>query len=142
MKKISVLFLFFLFSFQGVQAQISAGVYQNAQTTQIGIGSNPEKQLFGELRLLAGDVYNRYFGAEIIGQYTIRKSENYNLSGGIMVGLDDFENGKVGIPILLSLKPFENVRNFAFVLEATPYYMPELLYFRGNIGIRYTFGSN
>jgi hypothetical protein len=146
MKRFIILILFFAIYCPSIKAQISAGLYQNTLTTQVAIGTDPEKQIFGELRILAGDMAHHYFGAELLGQYNFKKSENYNLSGGLMVGLDEQGvgnvHGKVGLPILLSIKPFEATRNFAFVLEATPYYRPELLYFRGNIGLRYTFGKD
>ncbi len=145
MKRHFLLGIFLLLGYGSIQAQISAGLYLNTVSPQVAIGTDPEKEFFGEVRILAGDMVQHYFGAELLGQYNFKKSEVYNFSGGLMVGLDEQRpsnvQGKVGLPVLLSIKPFEATRNFAFVLEATPYYRPDLIYFRGNIGLRYTFGK-
>jgi hypothetical protein len=48
---------------------------------------------------------------------------------------------RVGLPVLLAIKPIESHRAFAILLEATPLYNG-VLGLRGNMGIRYTIGSN
>lgn len=123
------------------QAQITAGVYSNGILTQVGFGTNPEKKLFGEGRIFAGDFINNFFGVEVLGQYNLKQSEWHNLSGGLMLGY--YERGedgiRLGLPVLLAIKPIENHRAFAVILEATPFYNGGLA-LRGNMGIRYTIG--
>ena len=123
-------------------SQITAGVYSNGIFTQVGIGTDPEKKFFGEGRLFAGDFFNDFFGVEVLGQYNLKQSEWHNLSGGLMLGYyERVDDGiRVGLPVLLAIKPIENHRAFAVILEATPFYNGGLA-LRGNMGIRYTIGN-
>lgn len=122
-------------------AQVTAGVYSNGILSQIGIGSDPEKKFFGEGRILAGDIYNRYLAVEAIGQYNFIQSDWHNVSGGLMLGYDEYmDRARIGLPVLLAIKPIEAHRNLALVLEASPIYNGDIA-LRGNMGIRYTIGN-
>lgn len=122
-------------------AQVTAGIYTNGFLTQIGVGTNPEENFFGELRLFAGDDYNNFFGIEALGQYNFKRSDWHNISGGLMLGTYEYEEGlRVGLPVLLAIKPIQAHRNFSVMLEATPLYK-ESWALRGSMGIRYTIGS-
>ncbi|WP_200975516.1 hypothetical protein [Echinicola sp. 20G] len=126
-------------------AQVTTGIYTNANFTQIGIGSNPENKFFVEGRLSAGDFYVRGFGLEAICQYNFYRSDWYNVSGGLMVGFSEYEETeKYGVPFLLSIKPIQENRKLAILLEATPLLSPTAGYLvvRGNFGVRYTLGKN
>lgn len=122
-------------------AQITAGLYTNGVLSQVGIGSNPEKKFFGEGRLLAGDYLNRFLGIEAIGQYNFKRSEWHNISGGIMAGYDEMHDVRVGLPVLLTLKPIQNHRKLAIILEATPMYN-NYFALRGNFGLKYTISAD
>ena len=121
-------------------SQVTAGIYSNGILTQIGIGTDPEKKFFGEGRLFAGDYINNFLGIEALGQYNLKQSDWHNISGGLMLGYYDYTEGiRVGLPVLLAIKPIESHRNFAIIMEATPTYAEDLA-LRGNLGIRYTIG--
>jgi len=135
----AVLFIFTLFH---AQAQMTVGVYNGTFYSHLGIGSNPENKFFAEGRLFAGDFINPFFGIEGIGQYNFIASEWYNLSAGLMLGYSEFDEGRVGVHSMLSIKPLENHRNLALILEATPFYSDFDFTLRANIGIRYTLGRN
>lgn len=120
-------------------SQVTAGIYSNGILTQIGVGTDPEKKVFGEGRLFAGDYINNFFGIEVLGQYNLKQSDWHNISGGLMLGYSEYLGAIAGIPVLLAVKPIQNHRNFAIVMEATPLYV-ETLALRGNLGIRYTIG--
>lgn len=130
------------FTIHFTHAQVTAGVYSSGILTQIGIGSDPENKFFGEGRLFAGDYINNFFGFEALGQYNLKQSDWHNISGGLMLGYYDYVEGvRVGLPVLLAIKPIETHRNFAIILEATPMYN-EGLALRGNLGLRYTIGNS
>lgn len=133
-------FILFILTLSHTQAQMTVGVYKGTFYSQLGIGSNPENKFFAEGRLFAGDFLNPLFGIEGIGQYNFVRSSWYNLSGGLMLGYSEFDEGRVGLHSMLSIKPLENHRNLALVLEATPFYSDFDFTLRANIGIRYMLG--
>jgi hypothetical protein len=121
--------------------QVTVGVYSNGILTQIGIGTDPERKFFGEGRIFAGDYINNFLGVEALGQYNLKYSEWHNISAGLMVGYYDYVEGiRIGIPVLLAIKPVESHRNFSVILEATPMYTASFA-LRGNLGVRYTIGN-
>lgn len=124
-------------SIQFSNAQVSAGLYTNGILSQVAIGSNPEKQFFAEGRLLAGDILNKAYGVEAIGQYNFKRSDWHNISGGLMLGYHEIDDFRVGVPVLLTLKPIQNHKQFAFILEATPLFNGDIA-LRGNFGLKYT----
>jgi xanthine/uracil/vitamin C permease (AzgA family) len=121
------------------QAQVHVGIYHSATTGQIGVGTNNEKKIFGELRLFATDRLNLDFGLEVIGNYNFSTSETLNIHGGLMLGYYGVE--AVGIPLGITIKPFQELRNFGILLEATPYVLGGSFYFRSNLGLRYRFNK-
>lgn len=131
-----------LVSIQVMNAQVTVGVYKGSFYSQLGIGSNPENKIFAEGRLFAGDFLKPLFGIEGIGQYNLIQSDWYNLSGGLMLGYHQFDEGRVGLHGMLSIKPLERHRNLAIILEATPFYSDFDFTLRANIGIRYTLERN
>lgn len=138
MKKTFLAFLFLFTCVQFSNAQLTAGLYKTNHFTYVGIGTNPEQKFFGEARVFAGDITYRYFGIEGIAQYNFVTTDWYNFSGGIMAGYHEFDEGRVGFPFLLSIKPIQAHKNLALVMEATPLFTGAV-HFRGNLGIRYFF---
>jgi len=135
--------ILFIIVFSQVEAQVTVGVYKGNFYSQLGIGTNPDKKFYGEGRLFAGDFVNPFLGIEGIGQYNFIRSDWYNFSGGILLGYSEFEDGKVGLQSMLSIKPIEGHRNLAIILEAAPFYSGyETFALRANLGIRYTFIKN
>ncbi|KEO73276.1 hypothetical protein [Anditalea andensis] len=131
-----------LLSIQMSNAQVTVGVYHGSFYSQLGIGSNPENKFFAEGRLFAGDILNSFFGIEGIGQYNFISSDWYNLSAGIMLGYNEYDEGQYGLHGMVSVKPIENHRNLAIIMEATPFRSFETFNLRANLGVRYTFGRN
>jgi hypothetical protein len=119
------------------EAQVSVGIYQNGVFSYLGVGTDPEEKYFGEARLFAGDVVNNYFGAELIGQRNFKQTDWYNFSAGLMVGYHEFDEGRVGLPALFTIKPIQKNRNFSLILEATPFVSYSSVHLRANVGIRY-----
>ncbi|EON77959.1 glycyl-tRNA synthetase [Lunatimonas lonarensis] len=133
--------IFFCFLTMGIgltaKAQVSVGVYKSSVFTHLGVGTDPEKKYFGEVRLFAGDWLNNYFGAEVLGQRNFSQTEWYNFSAGLMVGYHEFNEGMVGIPAFFSIKPLQANTNLSLVLEATPFVAYSSVHLRGSIGVRY-----
>nr|MBI1231228.1 hypothetical protein [Cytophagales bacterium] len=118
-------------------AQVSVGIYQSGVFTYAGVGSNPEKRYFGEARLFAGDLLNNFFGIEVLGQRNFKRTDWYNFSAGLMIGYHEFDEARLGVPALFTIKPIQVNRNLAIILEATPFLSYGSVYLRGNLGIRY-----
>lgn len=119
------------------KAQVSVGIYQSGLFTHLGVGTDPEKKHFGELRLFAGDWINNFFGAELIGQRNFKQTDWYNFSAGVMVGYHEFDEGRIGLPAFFTIKPIQANKNLSLILEATPFVAYSSVYLRGSIGIRY-----
>jgi hypothetical protein len=119
------------------KAQVSVGIYKSGSFTYVGVGTDPEKKHFGELRIFAGDWPNNMFGAELIGQRNFKQTDWYNISAGLMVGYHEFNDSKVGLPAFFTIKPIQANKNLSLILEATPFLVYSSLYLRGNLGIRY-----
>jgi hypothetical protein len=62
----------FFYAFQ-TQAQVHVGIYHAGVLSQIGVGTDIDKKLFGEARFLAGDVVNFVLGVEAMGHYNIKR---------------------------------------------------------------------
>ena len=118
-------------------AQVSVGIYQSGIFTHLGVGTNPEKKHFGELRLFAGDFMNNFFGAELIGQRNFKQSDWFNFSAGLMIGYHEFDDGRIGLPAFFTIKPIQANKNVSLILEATPFFAYSAVNLRGSIGIRY-----
>ncbi|WP_186757376.1 outer membrane insertion C- signal [Echinicola salinicaeni] len=147
MKKFLLLSLTaFLFLQHKSIAQISAGIYQLSSNTYLAVGSDPDKKMFGEARLGVGhdlDIEGT-FG------YNFVQKQEVNFYSGFHLGVDghhyhdDHHHGHnhfyLGIPLGVLIKPFPSVRNFGFLLEASPIFGNHLEnYLRGGIGLKYTF---
>lgn len=118
-------------------AQVSVGIYQSGFFTHLGVGTDPEKKHFGELRLFAGDWINNFFGAELIGQRNFKQTDWYNFSAGLMIGYNELTESMVGLPSYFTIKPIQANQNFSLILEATPFVADNSVSLRGNLGIRY-----
>jgi hypothetical protein len=124
-------------------AQISAGLNLQSSETFVTIGTNPDRQLFGEGRIgTGGDI-----GIELMGGYNVIQKQDVNFYFGLGLGLDDDrKNGKnddddfyIAIPFGLLVKPFAK-DNFGIVLEAAPVFADHRGdYFRAGFGFKYTF---
>lgn len=118
-----------------------AGVYQSGLVGQVGIGTDIEKKHFGELRFGANDVLESRFGIEGHFNRNIHQSDWFNFHTGLMLGYYFYGEVRFGIPVGFTIKPIENHRNFAILMEATPNVFTSSMYFnlRANLGVRYTF---
>lgn len=143
MKKLILLSLT-LFTFISLAgAQISAGVNLQSSETFVTVGTDPNKQLFGEGRIgTGGDI-----GIELMGAYNIIQRDDVNFYAGLGLGLDDDRNHNhdddddiyIAIPIGLWVTPF-NSKNLGLVLEAAPILATDHGdYFRAGFGFKYTF---
>ncbi|WP_133555155.1 outer membrane insertion C- signal [Algoriphagus boseongensis] len=144
MKKSIILFLAFFGLVSISKAQVSAGInFQNTRTF-ITVGTNPDKEFFGEARLGLG----QEVGLELVGAYNFVQKSEVNAYFGIGLGLFDYYNRRkdryyndsyLVVPIGVLIKPLDN-KNFGFLMEAAPViYGNEGSYLRGGIGFKYTF---
>lgn len=150
MNKIKIIFAFIAFALsysnafsQNALRPTFVGVYQSGLVGQVGFGTDVEKKYFGELRFGANDVLESSFGIEGNFNRNIHQSDWFNFHTGLMLGYYFYDEVRFGIPLGLTIKPIENHRNFAILMEATPNVFMESSYFnlRANVGIRYTFRS-
>lgn len=143
MKKLLLLFALSFGIFGYVNAQISAGINLQSSETFVTIGTNPDKQLFGEARIgTGGDI-----GLEFMGGYNLVQRQDVNFYLGLGLGLDDGRDNRndknddfyLAIPFGLLVKPFAK-DNFGIVLEAAPIFADSRGdYFRAGFGFKYTF---
>lgn len=143
MKKLILLSLSIFAFFSFAEAQISAGVNLQSSETFVTVGTNPNKQIFGEGRLgTGGDI-----GVELMGAYNIVQKDDVNFYLGLALGLDDDRNRNneddddiyIAIPFGLLVTPF-NSKNLGLVLEAAPILADDHGdYFRAGFGFKYTF---
>jgi len=142
-RNFAIILIFGLFISIQSHAQVHVGVYHSGLINQVGVGTDNEKQYFGELRLLATDIIDFPFGVEGMFHRNFKRGEWVNLHAGIMLGINDEGNGRLGIPLGLTFKPIAAHRNFAVLIEATPnvYLSPGSgdISIRTNIGLRYSF---
>jgi hypothetical protein len=143
MKKLLFLSILLMGLIQVANAQVSAGINFQSSRTFITIGTDPDKEFFGEGRLGLG----RNVGLELVGAYNfVRKSVNAYFALGL--GLfdhyhprrdRDYNEVYLAIPFGVLIKPLDN-KNFGIVIEAAPVFYGEYgSYLRGGIGIKYTF---
>lgn len=125
-------------------APVHAGVYYSGLKGQVAIGTDIEKKYFGELRFGANDILDSPFGIEALIHRNLVRDEWFNFHLGLMVG-PYFRSGdfRIGIPLGFTIKPFENHRRLAFLMEATPNAFVDnfgsYANLRANLGLRYTF---
>lgn len=126
------------------RAQVSAGInFQNTRTF-ITVGTNPDKEFFGEGRLGLG----REVGLELVGAYNFVQKSDVNVYVGLGLGLFDhyhprrdryYNDTYFAIPFGVLIKPFDN-KNLGLLIEAAPvFYNDYGSYLRGGIGFKYTF---
>ncbi|MFD2033279.1 hypothetical protein ACFSKL_00675 [Belliella marina] len=128
---------------QSVFREAFAGVYHSGIVSQVGIGTDFDRKYYGEIRFSAADVLDQQFGIE--GQFSRNwvRDDWFNFHTGLMLGYYFHEYVRVGVPLGFTIKPIENHRNFAILMEATPNIFVEEGYanLRANIGVRYSFGK-
>lgn len=137
MRKLFVLtFLLFGGLVINSQAQIAAGIQRLSSDTFVGIGTDPDNQIFGEARLSTG----RSVGIEGTFGYNFIKRDEVNFYSGFHLGSEGDSNGfYLGIPFGLLVKPF-NSKNVGISMEASPIFPNERRnYFRAGLGLKYTF---
>lgn len=146
MKKLFFL-SFILFGFISVaQAQVSVGINFQTSDTFITVGTDADKEFFGEARLGIG----HDLGLELMGGYNFLRKSEVNAYVGAGLGLlgdhhhhhhhDDHDDIYVAIPVGILVKPFSNTRNLGFLVEAAPVFSGhDHNYLRGGIGVKYTF---
>lgn len=143
MKKLFFFSIFFLGIISISHAQVSVGVnFQNTRTF-ITVGTDPDKEFFGEGRLGLG----QEIGLELVGAYNFVQKSDVNAYVGLGLGLfnhyyskkDRYYNGTyLAIPFGVLIKPLDN-KNFGFLIEAAPIiYGDNGSYLRGGIGFKYT----
>ena len=145
MKKIFLIAFFLIGGITVSQAQVSAGInFQNTRTF-ITVGTDPDKELFGEGRLGLGN----NIGLELMGGYNFVRKSEVNAYVGAALGLfGDYNRNKnydhnddvyFAIPFGVLIKPF-STKNFGFLIEAAPVFASDRdSYLRGGIGFKYTF---
>lgn len=144
MRKLLFLFFFCLGIVSLAEAQVSAGInFQNTRTF-ITVGSDTDKEFFGEGRLGLGDD----LGLELMGGYNFVRKSEVNAYFGLSLGLfgddsrkndHDHDDVYLAIPFGVLIKPF-NTKNFGFLIEAAPVFADDHDgYLRGGIGFKYTF---
>lgn len=145
MKKIFLIAFFLIGGITVSQAQVSAGInFQNTRTF-ITVGTDPDKEFFGEGRLGLGN----NIGLELMGGYNFVRKSEVNAYVGAALGLFGDYNRKhdydhdddvyFAIPFGVLIKPF-STKNFGFLIEAAPVFASDRdSYLRGGIGFKYTF---
>ena len=148
MKKFVLLFIFVFLTVLHVQAQEQSkfrpthvGIYHSGITGQVAIGTDFNNRYFGDIRFGAADLLETRFGIEGSVNWNLFQDDWFNFSVGIMAGYYFYDDIRLGLPLAFTIKPFENHRRLAFLLEATPNIFADSGYtsLRGNIGIRYLF---
>lgn len=117
-------------------AQIGVTIYN---TKAMGIGFPVNKRIFGEFKAYS-NMYLTSMRMEVAICVNIKKSETLNIYagiGGIAVPFAE-EFKKVTVPVGLQVSPFENFRNFSFIMEIAPE-IYEDVYIRSLWGVRYAF---
>lgn len=148
MKKLLLLSMILFGFLSAAKAQVSVGM--NFQTSDIflTVGTNADKEFFGEARL----GIDHELGLELMGAYNfVRKSEvNAYVGAGLGLFGDDHHKHHhkhhhddddiyFAIPVGVLVKPF-NTKNLGIVVEAAPVFSgDEHNYFRGGVGLKYTF---
>lgn len=149
MKKLFILSIAILGFISVAKSQVSVGINFQTSDTFITVGTDADKQFFGEARLgISHDL-----GLELMGGYNfVRKTEvNAYVGAGLGVlghhhhhhgrGHHDHDNEMYfAIPVGILVKPFTNTRNLGFIVEAAPVFSGHNHnYFRGGVGVKYTF---
>ncbi|WP_229239763.1 outer membrane insertion C- signal [Echinicola soli] len=142
MKKLlfAALTVFLLLQHEESKAQVSVGIYQQNFGTYLAIGSDPDKKMFGEGRLEGGNEVD----IEGTFGYNFIQKEEVNFYSGVHAGIinvGEGSSGYFGIPLGVLVKPFPATRNFGFLLETSPLFIPnaDTAYLRAGIGLKYTF---
>ena len=145
MKKLLFLSLFVMGIISISNAQVSVGINFQTSDTFITVGTDADKEFFGEARLgLAHDL-----GLELMGGYNFLRKSDVNAYVGAGLGLfghhhnhkdnDNHSDLHFAIPVGVLIKPFDN-KQFGFLIEAAPVFGDDHHnYFRGGVGVKYTF---
>jgi hypothetical protein len=146
MKRLTILVILFYMSFGFSKAQHAlkptfVGIYNSGIVSQIGLGTNIDRKNFGEIRLSANDLIDTKFGVEVLIHKNIYRSEPFNFHAGLMLGGYFYNELRVGVPVGLTIRPFESHRAFQILMEATPNFFVSANSgnIRANIGLRYSF---
>lgn len=144
MKKFFFFSVFFLGIVSISQAQVSVGINFQSSRNFITVGTDTDREFFGEGRLGLG----RNVGLELVGAYNFVQKADVNGYVGLGLGLfdhyhprrdRDYNEVYLAIPVGVLIKPFDN-KNFGFLIEAAPVFYDEYgSYLRGGIGVKYTF---
>lgn len=149
MKKLLLLSMILFGFLSAAKAQVSVGM--NFQTSDIflSVGTNADKEFFGEARL----GIDHELGLELMGAYNFVRKSEVNAYVGAGLGLfgddhhkhnhkhhhDDDDDIYFAIPVGVLIKPF-NTKSLGIVVEAAPVFSGhDHNYFRGGLGLKYTF---
>lgn len=149
MKKLLLLSMILFGFLSAAKAQVSVGM--NFQTSDIflTVGTNADKEFFGEARL----GIDHELGLELMGAYNFVRKSEVNAYVGAGLGLfgddhhkhnhkhhhDDDDDIYFAIPVGVLIKPF-NTKSLGIVVEAAPVFSGhDHNYFRGGLGLKYTF---
>lgn len=146
MKKLLFLSFFLMGIISLANAQVSVGINFQSSDTFITVGTDPDKEFFGEARLGIG----HDLGLELMGGYNFVRKSEVNAYVGAGLGLlgdhhhnhhhDEHDDIYIAIPIGVLIKPFSNTKNLGFIVEAAPVFSGhDHNYFRGGVGVKYTF---
>lgn len=123
---------------QQTSGQVSLS-YQYSSLNKFGIGYDFTPQIRSELRLYS----NTYIGditPELVFMFNLKTRDTHEIYAGVG-GVMNYFNG-ILVPAGIRVRPFENLRGLAFVIELEPTYdfdMEDIL-IQSSAGIRYTFG--
>lgn len=145
MKKIFLL-AFTLVAFISIsKAQVAVGINFQSSDTFVTVGTDPDKEFFGEARLGLG----HEIGLELMGGYNFVRKTEVNGYVGAGLGLlgdhhhphhEDHNDIYLAIPVGVLIKPFSSTRNLGFLVEAAPVFANHShSYLRGGVGVKYTF---
>jgi hypothetical protein len=146
MKKLLFLSIILCGFLSTAKAQVSVGM--NFQTSDIflTVGTNPDNEFFGEARL----GIDHELGLELMGAYNFVRKSEVNAYVGAGLGLfgdhhhkhhhEDHDDLYFAVPIGIFIKPFTSTKNLGLLVEAAPVFSGhDHNYFRGGVGIKYTF---
>ncbi|MCQ2606761.1 MAG: hypothetical protein MJ204_09545 [Bacteroidales bacterium] len=136
MKKIISLFVVVLMSIS-VYSQFTMSSYQSVSSSKIGVGYSFDDKVFAEIRLYGGLSFKN-FTAEPVVLFNFCKKETHNayVGAGMVI---NYITGPV-LPMGIYIKPFENMRNLRFCMEAEPIYNidGENFLFNCSVGLVYS----
>ncbi len=134
MKKILITSILILISFN-LKAQVGFSYLHSDVISAVGISTNPDKNIWGELRM-GMDINAADFSPEIVGFTNVIKRDDFKMFLGVGGRLQVLE-GIVLPAIGFTFKPIESKPNFALHAEGALIVGDFGEVLRGSFGFRY-----